>query len=322
MKYKISLCRFPGSGWENADLATWLMQTFHKMKCDERIEAIGSIVLSDTPITMTRNRAVKEALAHGHDYILMVDSDMIPDYLLGQDPNARPFWDTAWQFMMDRRQAEDDYFKSLVCDSNGVSIPGTLESATQARDTRFPPVTIAAPYAGPPPYECVYVFRWADSESDCPDPNMRLQMLERQEVYRYTGIQEVAALPTGLILYDVRVFSHPDNDPPWFDYEYADREHSIKATTEDVFQTRNASFLGMPQYCAWSCWAQHLKWKKVGRPQPLTVDRVHHTLEAAVRRGHKPDERVQFVRRGPLDHATLTDDPWVRAYKAAYQGDR
>jgi hypothetical protein len=314
MKYKLALCRFPGSGWENADLATWLMQTFHKMKCDERIEAIGSIVLSDTPITMTRNRAVKEALAHGHDYILMVDSDMIPDYLVGSDLHAKPFWDEAWGFMMNRRDEEELHRE--MCGSRAGYFDDMVEKDVSEN---FPPATIAAPYAGPPPDECVYVFRWADSESDCPDPNMRLQMLERQEVYRYTGIQEVAALPTGLILYDARVFTHPDNDPPWFDYEYADKEHATKATTEDVFQTRNASFLGMPQLCAWSCWAQHLKWKKVGRPQPLTVDRVHHTLEAAVRRGHKPDERVQFVRRGLLDHP---DNPWQRAYKAAYQGDR
>jgi hypothetical protein len=301
MKYKLALCRFPGSGWENSDLTTWLMVNFHKMKCDERIEGILDVTeANDTPIPMLRNRAVKQALAAGCDYILMVDADMIPDYLVGQDPHARPFWDEAWEFMMDRRDCEE-------------------VQLAEERFERFPPATIAAPYCGPPPHECIYVFRWSDFESDTPDPNMRLQMLERQEVYRYTGIQQVAALPTGLILYDTRVFTHPDNDPPWFDYEYADKEHSTKATTEDVFQTRNASFLGMPQLCAWSCWAQHLKWKKVGRPQPLTVDRVHHTLEAAVRRGHKPDERVQFVRRGLLDHP---DNPWMRAYKAAYQGDR
>lgn len=270
-KYKIALCRFPGSGWERAELTTWLMQTFHKMKQDERIEGVLSIVKSDTPITMTRNAAVKEALAAGCDYILMVDSDMEPDYLVGADPHARPFWDIAWEFMMER------------------------ESMYENGDIRMRWATVAAPYCGPPPHECVYVFRWTDSESETPNPNFGLQMLERHEIHRYTGIQEVAALPTGLILYDARVFK--ELKPPWYDYEYSDPEHSIKGSTEDVFQTRNASQLGMPQYCAWSCWAKHWKTKGVGKPVPLTIDQVHHSLEEAFKRGHKSGERVHFVTR-------------------------
>lgn len=286
-KYKIALCRFPGSGWEHSGLATWLMTTFHEMKQDARVEAVLSIVKSDTPITMTRNATVKDALAAGCDYILMVDSDMSPDYLVGRDPRAMPFWKTAWDFLMRRREEED-----LHTDMLGSRAGYSDERINGESAVAFPPATVAAPYCGPPPNELCFVFHWHCRESEGPDPAFSLEMIDREDAARRGGIEEVAALPTGLILYDARVFR--ELSPPWFDYEWADVERSEKASTEDVFQTRNASQLRLPQYVLWDSWACHVKTKEVGKPRILTADMVHASLVDSVRRGYDSREQLRF----------------------------
>ena len=96
-QYRVAICRFPGGGSEVHQVGTWLMMLYHAMQTDPRISEVVSIVLDDTPITMTRNRAVKQALAAKCDYILMIDSDMCPDNLYGIDPSAKRFWPTEYQ---------------------------------------------------------------------------------------------------------------------------------------------------------------------------------------------------------------------------------
>jgi hypothetical protein len=165
------------------------------------------------------------------------------------------------------------------------------------RDRTAPPATIAAPYCGPPPEEGCYVFHWTAGESHTPDVPYRLEMVPRELAAVAGGIEEVAALPTGLILYDLRVFDVLP--PPWFDYEWTDDTHSVKASTEDVYQTRNASMLGLPQYVAWDCWAGHVKTKTVRRPQLVRRDQVHRSLVEAVTRGIDRGDRLVMVRGGP-----------------------
>ena len=307
-QYKVGFARFPGSGWEHHACATWMMQTTVKMSRDPAISEVVPMVYCDTPITLTRNAAVKRALAEGCDYLLMIDSDMAPDYLVGRDPFARPFWDTAWNFMLKRREEEQeirDRISRLESsgydeDSEDQDIDDAYAEIEAIKDeqrelAKLAPATICAPYCGPPPEECPYIFKWKNSESDSPDPNFRLEMFEREEAAHRAGIEEVAALPTGLILYDTRVFMCLP--APWFRYEFGDIEESIKSTTEDVYQTRNAAALGMPQYVLWDSWAVHVKTKLVGKPRPYTADQVHESLQAAVLRGHKSNERIRMVHR-------------------------
>jgi hypothetical protein len=261
--FKVAVARFPGSGSERMEAVGWLIRTVAKMKTDPRISDVHSICIATTPITMGRNRAVKEAKEAGCHYLLMIDSDMSPDLPC---PGSKPFWDEAWEFMMMRRDAFDEF---------GVD---------------YPPATIAAPYCGPPPEECVFVFQWATYESDLPDANFRLEMVPREMAAIKQGIQEAAALPTGLILYDMRVFDVLPH--PWFEYEYTTPEKTHLASTEDVYQTRNASMLKMPQFCAWSSWAGHVKTKVVGKPTIVTADMVHQSLRDAVLRGHDSRDRM------------------------------
>ncbi len=263
-KYKLSIARFPGSGSERMETVGWLIKTIRQADKDPRIEDIHSIVVADTPITASRNKAVLQAKANGSDYLLMVDSDMRPDLPY---PGAKPFWDVAWEFMMERREKEEDHDE--------------FDS--------FPPATIAAPYCGPPPDECVFIFRWTSSQSDNPNPDFRLELYDRDHAAIMSGIQEAAALPTGLILYDMRVFDVLPH--PWFRYEF-DEYESEKHTTEDVYQTRNASLLGLPQMVAWDSWAGHLKTKMVGKPNLVTRDHVHSSLVKAVKRGIDSTDRL------------------------------
>jgi hypothetical protein len=274
MPYSVMLARFPGGNAEHpasADYVINLMETLHN---DDRIETIRSWYKADTPIPMVRNLCVKHALALKVDYLLMIDADISPDC----EPGAKPFWPTAWDFLMERRQIEADRAAGKAtrwCDDEAPKLLG------DHKDPPLPPATVAAPYCGPPPHECVYVFEWASKENvEGGNPNFKLQMFDRSFAAQQAGIQEVAALPTGLILYDTRVFRRLP--APWFDYEYTDPPYNTeKATTEDVYQTRNASMLGLPQFCAWDSWAAHLKLKTVTKPRVLTIHSVRKSFADA-----------------------------------------
>jgi hypothetical protein len=272
--YSVMVARFPGNNQEHPDSSGYVIGLMETLLNDDRVSRILPFRISDTPITMCRNKCVKDALAQGADYVLMIDSDMKPDVM----PGAPPFWDTAWNFMMDRRESE---IREHAEAEAKYGIP--------ARFARFAPATIAAPYCGPPPNECVYVFRWANRASGDPNPDFSPQMFDRDDAARKTGIEEVAALPTGLILYDARVFKKLPK--PWYRYEWKDEEESVKASTEDVYQTRNASLMGMPQYCAWDCWAGHIKLKTVVKPEPLTIGGIRQEwADAIVRFRSKPKD--------------------------------
>jgi hypothetical protein len=152
----------------------WLLKVMPQMKDDPRIGKVHFDDVADTPITAVRNQAVMKARSVGADVLLMVDADCYPDYRLDRDPSAKPFFDTSFDFLYKH------YDRG--------------------------PVVIGAPYCGPPPGECVYVFKWTTRESDTPDPGTRLEMYDRETAATMTGIQHCAALPTGLIMFDMRAF--------------------------------------------------------------------------------------------------------------------
>ena len=72
----------------------------------------------------------------------------------------------------------------------------------------FAPATIAAPYCGPSPMQPVLMLQWDSLRGDNhPDRLMKMALIERHDAASRTGIGEVAAMGTGLILYDTRFFS-------------------------------------------------------------------------------------------------------------------
>lgn len=269
-KLKIGIVRFPYSGSggvasEHPDVGTWLAHTIPKIKADPRCEdGIWSMCFTDTPITMTRNRALRLAQQSGVDVLVMVDSDQNPDLYRNIDALAKPFWDSSFDFLYRH------YDKG--------------------------PCVVAAPYCGPLPHPVdggasnVYVFRWAADQNDPDNRQFSLEQFTREEATIRAGIEEVAALPTGLCMIDLRACDLVD--PPWFKYEWSDVYEQDKASTEDVVFTRNCSLQGIPQYCNWDAWAGHSKPSVVGKPVFITSDQVSDEFRKAVVRDLPADKRV------------------------------
>lgn len=158
----------------------YLMDLIPKLQRDKRISGVTHHDFCDTPITMTRNASVVWARENKCDVLLMIDSDMMPDVHLGE-PATVPFWQSSFDFIYAH------YDKGPVC--------------------------IGAPYCGPPPVEKPYTFVWENWESDDPGDNLKLRGITREEAATRCGIEAVAALPTGLILWDMRCFELTEPRP-------------------------------------------------------------------------------------------------------------
>lgn len=293
-KLKVVFAFFPYGGngnvsSENPDIRNWLIPTLLHIQSDPRIEPNNWVPgvdykdWSDTPITMCRNASVAWAQSVNADVLVMIDSDNTPDIEYGFDPHAKRFFPTSFDFLYQH------YEKG--------------------------PVMIGAPYCGPPIHptkggnENVYVFRWGTADSVDPTNLVKLDQYTREEAYSMTGIGQVDALPTGCIMYDMRIF---DVIPkPYFSYEY---RHSgarcdacghvepgpqdEKVSTEDVVATRNVSLnatqlLGYNAvYCNWDAWAGHWKPRCVGKPRIVTADQLGDHFRKAMERPGRMDRRT------------------------------
>lgn len=297
-QYRLMIARFPGNHSEHPASAQYVMDLSRVIPPNV---TVMNWYKSDTPITMTRNLAVKEAMEWNADYLMMIDSDMRPDprrhdgSLVYGHLGARPFWDVAWEHMMASRDA---------------------------------PSAIAAPYGGPSPHHNVYVFRWRNKMSGKPrlvDDGHSIQQFTREEAAERRGVEEVAALPTGLILYDLRCFTTnwpkpvgQDEQPRgWFYYEWHDLSASQKDSTEDCTQTRDQSLAwylsrgkqGGRCFVAWDAWAHHIKLEEVPRPSPgsayIVAERMRETvLDQA--------PRAVEIPRGGLSPRDMRDQPLLQ----------
>ena len=288
--FTVGFCTFSyggngGISSEVPDIREWMVPTVSAAAKDPRIEAVRIWNLSDTPITMTRNRAVIMAREFGVDVLVMIDSDMKPDAHAGE-AMAKPFFASSFDFLVNH------YAKG--------------------------PCVIGAPYCGPPPRECVYVFRWQSHQSQHPNPDFQLEMYDRHTAATLGGIQDVAALPTGLIMYDMRAFAitepKTEADKPWFYYEFKDRYASEKISTEDVTQTRDLSLAGIktlgynPLFCNWDAWAGHWKPKCVGKPQFIDASSVSRKLTESAELGVESSTRLHCLSASPLMASLLKTD--------------
>lgn len=210
------------------------METVLKMKEDPRVERMFPIYMTGSlPIAILRNRAVAIAAGAKCDYLLMIDNDMLPDRPAG----SRPFWDTAWGFMM-------------------------------ARDRGLPPATVAAPYLCDAD-EGFYSTDWrTDDRTAKGDDDVVL--IRKEDAFARRGIGPVASTQTGLILYDMRAFDVIE--PPWFTFDWQEPSHMFMSASEDHYQTRKSGASGCPVYVAWDSWACHLKTQYVTRGVPEGVD--------------------------------------------------
>lgn len=236
---KILIGRLPYGNAEVPDVADWLVDVVMAVRKDKRVAEVRLLSVDDTPTSMCRNKLGMAALEWEADVLLFVDSDMKPDYLVGQEKNAKPFFQTALDFWWGHTG----------------------------------PCMIGAPYCCGGVDEHPLVFRW-DSAQVRPITSdiFKLVPYSRAEAFTMTGIHRAAALPTGLLWVDTGIFKQLP--VPWFYYEYMDASCSQKVSTEDVTFTRDAFFHGIPLYCAWDCWAGHWKRRLVGKPESYQVEAV------------------------------------------------
>ena len=239
-----------------ADVFAWCTGPAAKMRDHPRV---GNLAFSYTvgyPTDRCRNAALVEAKRAGFHYAVFCDDDMAPDCTLGQEPGAKPFFPTALEFAL----AHDG------------------------------PCLVGAPYCSAPPSQDVLIMKDRVVIPDLPDGlGRKIDKYSRDEAAVMTGIQRAAALPTGLMLVDVRVTDILE--PPYFEYEYADKPNCTRlASTEDVVFSRNLSWLGCPNFAAWDCWAGHVKTFTTGKPRLSPIDEIPRAIRAAWDKGWRPKE--------------------------------
>jgi predicted O-methyltransferase YrrM len=312
LKLSVAVAHFPYGGngatsSEHPHLRHWEVETALKMRGDDRIESFTSKDFSDTPITMTRNRAMMEAKRAGIDLLLMVDSDQSPDKHRGE-AWFKPFWDVAFDFLY------ENYHKG--------------------------PRLIFAPYCGPPDDlsgENVYVFQWATNGARGHETQFSLEPYNREQAALMSGIQEAAAGPTGMLLMDTRLLDliEPSGLPKrhvlerlqagemsveeamwalkegYCHYEWNNSYAAEKASTEDVTLTRDISMAGIaklgynPVFCAWDSWIGHHKPWNVGKPRIYSADRVAETLRRAILQDHRDNEVILDLDRLNIGDPTI-----------------
>lgn len=286
-----------GYSSEHPDIRAWFTQTILWCKNDPRVGEIVTETLSDTPITMTRNLAVLKAREAKCDVLVFCDSDQSPVLHAGEK-DFQPFFPSSFEFLYKH------YDKG--------------------------PVAIGCPYCGPPPGENVYVFHWDNTGNYGEEETANsLEQYSRFEASKTRGIQECAALPTGLIMYDMRCFelTEPHQmhkgevidavlegkldreaalralSDGWFYYEWKNGYAAEKASTEDVTQTRDLSLIGQtvlgynPLFCNWDSPIGHWKpWCVPGRPQILGTEGIAANYKRAVDRNSRSDLKMVELR--------------------------
>ncbi len=285
------------------ELGTWLASLTQTLSKDDRVGRVAVKRYGDIPLTMERNRVVRDAIEGKFDIIVMLDSDNVPDLYVGKKPWAKPFWDSSFEFA----------FQRLL---------------------RGVPTVVAAPYCGPPPHpvnggeENVYVFYSQANRTDSGEKFHRFEAYSREHASQMRGIQEIAAGPTGCILYTTSAFELMRIDrrsdaeilaefkagaidseqcarklrmQSYFWYEFTDGWQTRKASTEDVNNTREIAMAGQLKhgkpvvFCNWDAWAGHMKPHCVGMPEPIRMEQVSAVYQEAVLKGLKVDECIADV---------------------------
>jgi hypothetical protein len=282
----------------------WLAETALKASKDERVGRFDWGRFGDIPLDVERNKIVQYAKDNGYDVLIMLDSDNFIDKYVGHNPEAKPFWDSSFHFLYQRK------------------IHGL-------------PTVVCCPYCGPPPddirggLENVYVFYFGNKETRDPDAPLgpiELTAYTRDHAAMMTGIHPIGAGPTGVIMYSMDSFdlfppTYPKeqildellagkhtkeraiqllNRQGWFFYE-TDHRRTKKESTEDVTNTREIQLAGVLKhhepvvFCNWDSWAGHWKPKCVGKPTNLPIEAVCNMFRHAVESNVSVHDRGIYV---------------------------
>lgn len=249
---KVLVAYFPGGNTLHPDVSDFITQTVGKLVKDPRVgeDSVRLWRRNDTPVTLSRNQCLVAAERLGMDWVLMLDNDNSPDL-----PGEESFWDTSWEFAL----------------------------------AHHGPLVIAAPYGGAPPFEMPFTFRWVNRETGHANPDFQIEAVPRSEAARLREIVPAAALPTGVMLIDMRAVKLLPH--PRFYYEWKGDGKPCKhcgvrkpgpqvekASTEDISFSRDCHVAGVKLYANYRSYAGHWKPKLVGRPQLIPDDAIPAVL--------------------------------------------
>lgn len=136
-----------------------------------------------------------------------------------------------------------------------------------------PVSAIGTPYVTGPGdmEEAVLVFEMTSKQSGTKDTPWKLSRIPREDAARRTGVQKVANIGTGCIMYDMEVFKRIKT--PYYDYSY-NQDHTEVEETEDCAAHRRMHFEGVGFYVSWDHWAVHQKIKACYKPTALTEEHI------------------------------------------------
>ncbi len=249
-KLKIAVAVFSYDGNGTMLISKWFHEVYSTVLASHpRVELVKFEPFIGYPITRLRNKAMRVAEAEGFDFLLMLDNDMQPDVECTSDPEAVPFFPSALDFAIE----------------NG-------------------PCVVGAPYCASPPKEDCIVMKWEPVAANNAMLPATTERFSRSEAAVKKGFEEVPALPTGVLLIDMRVTGAIL--PPFFQYEFMTTMETELAATEDVVFTRNLSFVGIPQYVAWDSWAGHLKTMVVRKPRLIKPQMISKMVRDTIKVRH------------------------------------
>lgn len=283
-KARLMLARFPGGSSEHPASSEYMMMTLveagankiikqrrhyggahvtHYQTSHPDFDEVISWYMSDTPITMVRNKCLIDAQNLGVTHVLMIDSDMWPDETPIKAEDR--FWPSSWRFMRNREE----------------------------------PAIIAAPYCGGGDiHNNIFVFHWSHATNA--EHSISLEQYTREQAVMMRGIEECASIGTGLCLIDMRILERMEK--PYFYYEWQTEALAEKASTEDVTFMRDASLAWHDVkhagvFCNWGAWSYHIKPTNIGRPKFLSSETVGNRFRNVIERegGKAHKERLVEV---------------------------
>lgn len=235
--YRLTVARLTGFQTECPDIGTWMGDWGIRLRVHPDVDSVDSFNVSNVRIGMCRNKCVEHARQVGSTHILWIDPDMAIDRYVQRDHEdrvfgrAKPWWDTAWDFVK-----------------------------------KHPFAVAAAPYAGKLPERPIHVF--VKNEAD------QLVRVRHEDVKMLTGWTQVAAIGSGLMLTDIRIFDRLEQ--PYFKDTFTDRTETQLHHSQDIFFSARCELAQIPIYINWDCPCGHWQptvvempgWEKSDGPEP------------------------------------------------------
>jgi len=234
-QYKICVARPHGTKLNCPEIGSWLGRWTAHLAMQRAPIGLEMLEVSNPRIAMMRNSLIETAIKKECSHVLMFDPDMAIDRYCNppnRDPNAKPFWDVAWPFVLNHTTLLDQNQKPLG------------------------PCVAAAPYCGAPPHYPVHVFVGNQKNN--------LVRVDHKTAAQQRGWTQIRAVGTGLMLIDMAVFDKLDR--PFFRDTFTDHTAQSLLHSQDVNFCLRCETAGVPIYVNWDCWCGHWQMAVAEKP--------------------------------------------------------